>query len=148
MNFSRILLVLAVSVGVLTLSSCGQDVCIAGIGSCGAYQKALDKNKDLQTSTGGSGGTAPTDRLAIGCKSWGQCWTLSGRSLELMASGGTPPYVFHVIDGDDKLINMSVLSITTSVKTKLRIRVTDATNQALTTKCDLCETEVTILPPK
>ena len=162
MKIARILFVLASSVGLISLVSCGQDVCIAGIGSCGAYKKALDNNKDLQTSTGQGG--APTGRLAIGCKSWsGQCFTDSGRSLEFVASGGTPPYKFNVISGggnfpgngggsvaagSEKILNLSVLSVTTNVMNRIRVRVTDATNQAINAPCDMCEVDAVILPLK
>lgn len=132
-----------------TLLSCGKDVCVAGLGECSAYKQSLDKQKDLQSSTSAG---APTDKLAIGCKSWGQCWTMSGRNLDLMASGGKPPYTFTAVNAPSTVVTGSVFNVTASVKTVVRIRVTDSAGAGMPpagggpNTCELCEADVTVLP--
>ncbi len=144
MRRPRILL-MSLALFVLTLLiSCGQDLCVAGIGSCNGLKKNLQKQggKDLQ-----QGGFPPTDKLAIGCKSWGQCWTTSEMNLELMASGGTPPYTFKVVDNyaGNIVPGTSLFYLTTTSRVKTRVRVIDAYTPA-TAPCDLCEVEVSVIP--
>ena len=148
MTKAKFLTVFLSAFGLIILMSCGQDVCVAGIGNCSAYKNSLDKQKDLQT---GGTGTAPTDKLAIGCKSWGQCWTMSGRNLDLMASGGKPPYTFTAVTAPATVITGSVFNVTASVKTVVRIRVTDANGTGVApiggvNTCELCEADVVVLP--
>src|SRR5262245_46337568 len=122
MRWYRILFVFtAVVVTTSLLSSCG--ACVAGLGSCDAYKDTAKNNKDLQNST--MNGNPPDGKLALGCKSWGQCWTYSDTQLALIvngAAGGT--YKLQVHDnmpGEITANNTFYLKTTNRVKTKVRV---------------------------
>ena len=141
---SRIQLVFVSLLALAGLLSCGQDVCIAGIGNCAAYKKAAsDPGKNLQTG----GGSAPTGKLSLGCNSWGQCWTYSEAHLGLVVANAVGAYTLQLHDGmAGEIVNNNAFYLKTTGKVKSRVRVLDSTVTTMTQACDLCDVEITILP--
>jgi len=141
---SRILLVSLSTFLLVTLVSCGKDgVCFLGMGSCSAYS---NQPQSPSTHTSNSG-NPPSGKLAIGCRSWGQCWTYSEVPLQLYVVGATGTYTIEVHDnfaGENPVNNQFVYKTNRPVKTKLRVLDTVITNKTMA--CDLCDVEVTILP--
>ncbi len=126
------------------LVSCGQDVCIGGVGNCAAYKKATGEPGKTNQS---GGGVAPKDRLSLGCNSWGQCWTYSEVSLGLVVANASGTYKLQLHDGmAGEIVNNNAFYLKTTGKVKSRVRVLDANVTTMTQACDLCDVEITILP--
>ena len=133
-----------VALGAALLCGCGQDVCISGIGKCNMHKNQPANPVSLQTGDAPTGLTTPV----IGCKSWGQCWIRGGQNLQLMASGGKPPYTFHVVaNNPGEIKNGNQLFVpTVGFVTKTRVRVTDTVVKITDVAPVMSEVEVTILP--
>ncbi len=141
---SRIQLVFVSLLALTGLVSCGQDFCVAGLGNCAAYknQKPND-GKSLQTG----GGSAPTGKLAIGCNSWGQCWTYSEVALGIVVANPSGAYKLQLHDGmPGEIVNNNAFYLKTTGKVRSKMRVLDSTITTMTQSCDLCDIDIVVFP--
>lgn len=118
-------------VGLSLLVSCGQNVCVAGMGHCEVPKEVRDKQ--LQTT-----GTTASGAL----KGLYQIEHLSlerGHQITVVGSGGKPPYSYSVTS----LQNTGVIGPTDGVFTapsnsaQAKIKITDSANKSVEIQIDI-----------